>query len=235
MVENDENVSKILHVLSHKLRRDILIIIDKKKEQSFSELMNTLQIDTGKTSFHLRKLRQFVDQTPEGNYKLNKLGIRALMLLKEAQTVSMEFDVLKNQKNQNIAKFYKRVLAFLFDIGVAFTMTIAISLVAEVLVLFSGQFLYHQNIFLLLGFLWLYSSLVEGYAGQTVGKSMFMIKTVSLTKIKMSYDDAAVRNFGKIFLLPFDLLLGYKLHDERFIKFFDKYSRTTVIQLKSKN
>jgi uncharacterized RDD family membrane protein YckC len=114
--------------------------------------------------------------------------------------------------------------------GVAFTITVAATLIAELVVLFTGQFLYHQNIFLFLGLLWTYSTLLEGYAGQTVGKSMLGIKVVSMSSKKLTYDAAAVRNFGKCFLLPIDLLLGLRLHDERFIKYFDKYSRTTVIK-----
>lgn len=231
MAQSDENVSKILNVLSHKIRRHILILIEEKKEQSFSDLLNALKIDTGKMSFHLRKLKQFLDQTPEGNYQLNRLGQHSIMLIKEAEDLSVDFNVLENKTSQSVAKISRRAFAFLFDLGVAFTITVAISLIGEVLVLFSGEFLYNQNAFLILGLLWLYSTLLEGHAGQTVGKSMFNIKTISVTSNKMSYDAAAVRNFGKIFLLPLDLLLGIRIHDERFIKFFDKYSRTTVIQL----
>lgn len=229
--QSEENVSKILLILSHKIRRDILIQLDEQKEQTFSELMNSLEIDTGKMSFHLRNLKQFLEQTPSGDYKLNRLGKNALHLLKDAEALSADVDFLQNQTSQHIAKFSRRAMAFLFDMGVAFTITIATTLIAEVLVLFSGQFVYQQNFFLFLGLLWIYSTLLEGFAGQTVGKSMFMIKTVSITSKKMAYDAAAVRNFGKCFLLPIDLILGRRLHDERFIKFFDKYSRTTVIKI----
>ena len=230
MALNEENVSKLLLVLSHKLRRDILLILDEKKEQSFSELMNTLDVDTGKMSFHLRNLKLFLEQTPAGKYKLNRIGQNALRLIKDAESLSIDVDFLKTQSSRHIAKFSRRALAFLFDLGVAFTITIAVTLIAEVLVLFSGEFLYQQNFFLFLGLFWVYSTLLEGFAGQTVGKSMVGIKVVSLSGKKMTYDAAAVRNFGKCFLLPFDLLVGLRLHDDRFIKFFDKYSRTTVIK-----
>lgn len=230
MALNEENVSKLLLVLSHKLRRDILLILDEKKEQSFSELMNTLDVDTGKMSFHLRNLKLFLEQTPAGKYKLNRIGQNALRLIKDAESLSIDVDFLKTQSSRHIAKFSRRALAFLFDLGVAFTITIAVTLIAEVLVLFSGEFLYQQNFFLFLGLFWVYSTLLEGFAGQTVGKSMVGIKVVSLSSKKMTYDAAAVRNFGKCFLLPFDLLIGLRLHDDRFIKFFDKYSRTTVIK-----
>jgi uncharacterized RDD family membrane protein YckC len=228
---HEENVSKLLLVLSHKIRRDILTILHEKKEQSFSELMNALEIDTGKMSFHLRNLKLFLEQMPTGKYRLNTFGQNALRLIKDAEALSIEADFLENESSLHVAKFSRRLIAFLFDVGVAFTITIAAVLVAELSVLFSGQFLFHQNILVFLSLLWLYSTLLEGFAGQTVGKYMLTIKVVSVSGKKLRYDAAAVRNFGKCFLLPIDLLIGFRLHDKRFIKFFDKYTRTTVIQL----
>jgi uncharacterized RDD family membrane protein YckC len=228
---NDENISKILLILSHKIRRDILLILLEKKEQSFSELMNTLEIDTGKMSFHLRNLQLLLDQTPTGKYKLNKFGQKAIRILKDIEALSVDVDFLENKSSHYVAKFSKRALAFIIDLGVTFTILVTVSLVAEVFVLFTGQFLFHQNFFLFLVLLWAYSTLLEGYGGQTVGKFLLMIKAVSITSQKLSYEAAAVRNFGKCFLLPIDLLIGLRLDDKRFIRFFDKYSGTTVIRL----
>lgn len=231
MVLNEENISKILLILSHKTRRDILLILLEKKELSFSELMNILEIDTGKMSFHLRSLKLFLEQTTTGKYKLNKFGLKALRILKDIEALSIDVDFLENKSSRYVAKFSKRALAFIVDMGVTFTILVTVSLIAEVGVLFTGQFLFHQNFFLFLVLLWTYSTLLEGYAGQTVGKYLFMIKAVSITSQKLSYDAAAVRNFGKCFLLPIDLLIGLRLDDKRFIRFFDKYSGTTVIRL----
>ena len=229
MLLNEENISKILLILSHKIRRDILLLLLEKKELSFSELMNILEIDTGKMSFHLRSLKLFLEQTPTGKYKLNKFGQKALRVLKDIEALSIDVDFLENKSSRYVAKFSKRALAFVVDMGVTFTILITVTLIAEVFVLFSGQFLFHQNFFLFLVLLWLYSTLLEGYGGQTVGKYLFMIKAVSITSKKLSYDAAAVRNFGKCFLLPIDLIIGRRLDDKRFIRFFDKYSGTTVI------
>jgi hypothetical protein len=50
----------------------------------------------------------------------------------------------------------------------------------------------------------------------------------------MSYDHAAVRNFGKILpLLPFDLLFGLRIKNQAFMRYFDKFAGTTVIDLRS--
>ena len=231
MAVDEKNVSKLFSILSNKIRRDILSLLYEKKEQSFSDLMNALAIDTGKMSFHLRNLKMFLEQTPNGKYRLNSFGQNALRLIRDTEALSVEVDFHKKKSNLHIAKFSRRVGAFVFDLGVAFTITIAITLITELNSLVAGQYLLDINLLLFLALLWLYSTLLEGFAGQTLGKTLFMIKVVSVSGRKLYYDHAAVRNFGKCYLLPIDLLVGLRLKDERFIKFFDKFSGTTVIKV----
>jgi uncharacterized RDD family membrane protein YckC len=230
MVTNGENVSKLLSILSNKLRRDILFLINEKKELSFSDLMNSLDIDTGKLSFHLRNLKMFIEQTSSGRYTLSDLGKNSLRVIGDVETLSLDFDLSKKKSIFNIAKFSRRLFAFIIDIGVVFTLTMTVTLVAHFSFLFSGQYFLDLNIFLFLGFLWVYSTLMEGFSGQTLGKLIFRLKVKSVSGKKLYYDNAAVRNFGKCFLLPIDLMFGYNLKDVRFLKYFDKFSGTTVIQ-----
>ena len=64
-------------------------------------------------------------------------------------------------------------------------------------------------IFITVGLLWLYSTLLEGFNGQSIGKRITGLKVVRTDGKKMNYDHAAIRNFGKILpLLPFDLFIG---------------------------
>ncbi len=77
MAVNQENISKILSVLSHPLRREILLNLSEKGESSFTDLLNLLKVDTGKLSFHLRSLTVFIEQTPTGKYKLSRAGENA--------------------------------------------------------------------------------------------------------------------------------------------------------------
>jgi uncharacterized RDD family membrane protein YckC len=137
----------------------------------------------------------------------------------------------ENKKEMNIAPFSRRALAFIIDMGVAFTITIAATLFTLFSEIFSGQYSIEFNIILFIFLLWIYSTLLEGFAGQTLGKSLLRLKVVSVSGKKLFYDTTAVRNFGKCFLLPIDLLLGLRIDDKRFIKFFDKFSRTTVIRI----
>jgi uncharacterized RDD family membrane protein YckC len=74
--------------------------------------------------------------------------------------------------------------------------------------------------------------LLEGFNGQSLGKRIFRMKVVRTDGKKMSYDHAAVRNFGKVLpLLPFDLLLGWRIKNNTFLRYFDKFAGTTVIDL----
>lgn len=61
---------------------------------------------------------------------------------------------------------------------------------------------------------------------------MLGLKAVRTDEKNLSYDYAAVRNFGKAFLLPLDLIIGLRLKDKRFIRYFDKFSGTTVIDMR---
>jgi uncharacterized RDD family membrane protein YckC len=60
------------------------------------------------------------------------------------------------------------------------------------------------------------------------------LKVVRTDGKKMSYDHAAVRNFGKVLpLLPFDMLIGWRIPNPVFKRYFDKFAGTTVITLRS--
>ena len=98
----------------------------------------------------------------------------------------------------------------------------------------AGVFSFDMNIivFVTLALLWGYSTLFEGFVGQSIGKRMMGLKVVRVDGKKLFYDHAAIRNFGKAFLLPFDLLVGARLKDARFIRYFDKFAGTTVIDLR---
>ena len=78
MAVEQESVSKILSILSHPLRREILLNLSEKGESSFTELLNLLKVDTGKLSFHLRALEAFIEQAPSGKYRLNRAGENAV-------------------------------------------------------------------------------------------------------------------------------------------------------------
>jgi len=231
MAVDQENVTRILSVLSHSLRRQILRFLSEKQECSFTDLMNALKVDTGKLSFHIKNLEAFLEQTPTNKYRLSKLGENAIVFIKDLEAWSVEANVAKKTTSLPLARFKDRAIAFLIDFVIAFALFMAIPNVPSSITAGLGAFL-NFNIVLFLLLLWMYLTLLEGFAGQTLGKRLIGLKVVTISGKKLFYDDAAVRNFGVVFLLPVDLLIGLRLKDKRFIRYFEKFSGTTVVDLR---
>lgn len=236
MAVDQENVSRILTVLSHPLRREILLILNEKSEQSFTELMVFLNIDTGKLSFHIRSLAGLIEQTETGKYRLTKSGENAVGLVKDLETWSVEANVTRKVSAFPLASLRERTVAYLIDFAAVLSVFSVISALTYVFSSITGggrTFTLDVNVILFVSIFWLYSTLLEGFAGQSIGKRIIGLVVVRVDGRKIFYDHTAVRNLGKIFiLLPFDLLVGLKLKDRRFIRYFDKFAQTTVVDLR---
>jgi len=237
MAVNQENVSKVLSVLSHPLRREILLELSNNGESSFTDLLNLLKVDTGKLSFHLRSLSSFVEQTPNGKYQLSRAGESAVRAIHDVEGWAEVADIQGKATSLPLASIEKRVIAFLIDFTLIFAITLAITIIPQLfslsgIDLFGGEI--SNEIFITIGLLWLYSTLLEGFNGQSIGKRVIGLKVVRTDGKKMSYDHAAIRNFGKVLpLLPFDLLFGWRIKNKAFLRYFDKFAGTTVINLRT--
>jgi len=236
MAAEHENTSKVLSVLSHKIRREILLILHDKGESSFTDLMNTLHIDTGKLSFHMRSLQPFMEQTASGKYKLSRIGEDAVRVIRDVESWAEIADASRKDAQLQLASFGKRVGAFLIDFGITFSVStlLLFELVASSVTGNGNLIIAGFNLlFVSLGLLWVYSTLLEGFSGQSVGKRTFSIMVVRTDGRKVGFEHAAVRNFGKV-LLPLDLVFGYMLNDKRYMRYFDKFAGTTVIDLRKR-
>jgi uncharacterized RDD family membrane protein YckC/DNA-binding HxlR family transcriptional regulator len=231
MSVDQENVSKILSVLSHKIRREILLILHEKGETSFTELLNALKIDTGKLSFHIRSLSAFIEQSDTGKYKLSRAGEDAVRVVKDVESWSEMSEVTRKVTQLPIASFRRRAYSFLIDFGIMLLIAFLILLPT---IINENIIIIPINLtFVTLAFVWIYSTLLEGFSGQTVGKRIIGLIAIKTNGKKIDYEHAAVRNLGKI-LLPFDLLFGYLLKDPRYLRYFDKFAGTTVIDLRKR-
>lgn len=230
MIVSEDNVSKILSTLSHPLRREILSFIHEKGECTFTELLNQLHVDTGKLSFHLRTLSAFTKQTSTGKYKLTKTGERALRIIRDVQSWAEGSDVGAKAAQLPYASFASRAYASLIDASLILGVTMLFALPELIFlggVIASNLF---AILFITLGLLFVYSTLLEGFNGQTLGKRAIGLKVVRVDGKELGYEHAAVRNFGKTFLLPLDLLI--ELKHEKSLRYFDKFAGTTVIDLR---
>ncbi len=231
MITDQENVSKILSVLSHRIRREILTTLSEKGESSFTDLMNKVDIDTGKLSFHMRSLQPFMEQTHNGKYKLSRSGESALRVIKDVESWADITDINGKTTHLSLATFKKRTYAFCIDLLITVLITSTLIL-PELFV--EGKIVTMEFLFVTLGLFWAYTTLLEGFNGQTIGKRIAGIKVVRTDGKKMFYDHSAIRNFGKAFLLPFDLIVGYRIKDPKFTRYFDRFAGTAVTNVRLK-
>jgi uncharacterized RDD family membrane protein YckC/DNA-binding HxlR family transcriptional regulator len=235
MPVDQDNLSRILSVLSHPLRREILLDLSEKGEHSFTDLMNFLNVDTGKLSFHIRSLVGFIEQTSTGKNRLTKSGENAIRIIRDIENWAVEADVARNTPMLPLASLRKRVYAFLIDFGLVFSVFAVATIMTNLFSSFTGGSAFRPdiNFIILVIVFWVYSTLLEGFAGQTVGKRIIGLVVVRVDGKRLFYDHAAVRNLGKIFvILPFDLLIGYRLGDKRYVRYFDKFAGTAVINIR---
>jgi len=80
-----------------------------------------------------------------------------------------------------------------------------------------------------LGF-WLYWTVLEGYGGQSAGKLVMNIAVTDERGEDIDYVTAAIQAFGKAFLLPLDVLIGWLAMSGEYVRVFNKLSRTIVIE-----
>jgi uncharacterized RDD family membrane protein YckC len=233
LASDQENVSKILSVLSHKIRREILLILNKNGETSFTDLMKALKVDTGKLSFHIRSLSIFIEQTESGKYKLNRAGEDAVRVIMDVESWAELASLDRKTTQLPLASLKRRAVAFLIDFGIMLVLAV-LTLLPKLASVVKNPIIVTLNMLFATGaILWIYSTVLEGFSGQTVGKRALGMSVIRIDGRKIDYEHAAVRNFGKV-LLPFDFAFGYTLNDPRYIRYFDKFAGTTVIELRKR-
>ena len=76
----------------------------------------------------------------------------------------------------------------------------------------------------------LYWTFFEATKGQSVGKMVLKLKTTDLTGRPAEAKSVAIQSFGKAFLLPLDVLLGWIFTNDRRQRIFNRASDTLVVK-----
>lgn len=77
---------------------------------------------------------------------------------------------------------------------------------------------------------WIY---FETTTGQSLGKLALRIKTTDLTGNKIDVRSAAIQSFGKAFLIPIDVILGWIFTNDKRQRIFARAGNTIVVKMKS--
>jgi uncharacterized RDD family membrane protein YckC len=78
------------------------------------------------------------------------------------------------------------------------------------------------------------SILILPTSGQSIGKRFLKIKTVDLSGNRIDIKSAEIESFGKAFLLPIDVILGWiSTNNNKRQRVFSRISNIIVIKLKN--
>ena len=76
-----------------------------------------------------------------------------------------------------------------------------------------------------------YWTYFESSRGQSLGKKLLHLKTTDLTGKSIDVKTALIQSFGKAFLLPFDVILGWIFTNNKRQRIFNRASGTIVIKV----
>ena len=79
--------------------------------------------------------------------------------------------------------------------------------------------------------LFVYWTVLEGYQGQSAGKMVLDIAVTDERGDPIGYGTAAVESFGKAFLLPLDLVIGWLAYETEGLRLFNRLSSTIVVEV----
>ena len=77
-----------------------------------------------------------------------------------------------------------------------------------------------------------YWVILEYKTGQTIGKKTLNLKVISIDGSKANLKGILLGGFGKSFLLPIDVILGWILTNDKRQRIFNKLGDTIVIKIK---
>lgn len=77
-----------------------------------------------------------------------------------------------------------------------------------------------------------YWTILEYKTGQTIGKKILNLKVTNVYGNKPSLKGIMISSFGKSFLLPIDIVLGWILTNEKRQRVFNKLGDTLVVKIK---
>ncbi len=179
-------------------------------------------------------MKGFVELTEKKNYKLSDYGKIAHSMLQgvDARLWKDAKEIIKTDDGRtfSVGILMRRTVAALIDFTLFVFFGVVLFLVLNHGIKFD-VYAFLVVIYLQLTLQFAYASFVvmEAYNGQTIGKYLMSIRVVKTNGDKITILESAIRNIGKVFLLPLDILIGMLFYRKKgYIKFLDYYTQTTV-------
>jgi len=106
----EETYSLVFTSLKHPIRRRMLRML-ANKPLAFSEILETLTIDSGHLSYHLESLGDLIMHNQNGKYQLSSIGVAAVRLMSGVEEQSPITPQNKFKPSQVVAKIFPIILA----------------------------------------------------------------------------------------------------------------------------
>ncbi len=130
-----------------------------------------------------------------------------------------------------LASWESRFFAWLIDVLLVSAVLSVFGEIVGAVALFTGGFSPTTPFFSVNGLgLWLYWTGLEGSRGQSAGKMVMNIAVTDERGDDIDYVTAAIESFGKAFLLPLDVLIGWIAMEDEYLRLFNKLSSTIVVK-----
>jgi len=228
------NLDNLFLALGSETRRKIICELYAKESLSFTEIMEIIGADTGKTSFHLKKLEGLVFQDDKKKYMLTEEGMKAHNILK-----SLEYrpQKIKTTKTEMITA--RRIIAFAVDL--IFMNIVIYFFISFAQTMFSSShFIYpflprfsFYSFWKNYGIIYtIYFMVLEGHYGFSVGKFVLGLN-VTIKGRQPNYTEVLIKNISKThpFLLASDIFFAQLIYifERRWhLKFTDILSNTKI-------
>ena len=130
-----------------------------------------------------------------------------------------------------LAKWQDRFLAWFVDFAIV---SVGIGIAAGLAHTF-GYFVHAEWYVTVSAIFFAYWVILEYRSGQSLGKQLLNLKTTRINGTAPRLIDCIVNSFGKAFLLPVDVILGWIFADKKRQRIFNRLSNTIVIKVPKDN
>ena len=133
-----------------------------------------------------------------------------------------------------LAKWKDRFLAWLVDFIIISMISTSIFFISFLYLDYNFEnFISNDGMYIPTSVMFLaYWIILEYKTGQTIGKKMFNLKIVNNLGERPSLIGVIISSFGKSFILPIDIILGWMITNEKRQRVFNKIGNTLIIKIK---
>ncbi len=236
----------ICNIMCNKVRLRIAQVLYERVEVPYSELASLVGVSESLLNHHLKRMSGLVEKGRSG-YRLTWRG-------REVYRIVQSLAGGEEEPQARQASLHRRILAFIIDVLVFFISTGAIldphmiaglgglaagiagldptRITGSLASLIDRSIIGYSNVFFAA---FIFLTLLEAYNGQTLGKHLLHLRVVRIDGSRLTLVEAGIRNAGKIFLLPVDLVLGLALYRRRgYIRLTDYLVRAIVVDERPK-